>query len=61
MPFPVIPVVVTSGVTALVTYVGVRMFMEDKRATVVPVPAHGLDGAAHEVEGARETFYPDIA
>ena len=56
MPFPVIPVVVTSGVTALVTYVGVRMFMEDKRATV-PVPAHGLDGAAHEVEGARETFY----
>ena len=56
MPFPVVPVVVTSGVTALVTYVGVRMFMEDRRATV-PVAAHGLDETAHEVEGARETFY----
>ena len=56
MPFPVVPVVVTSGVTALVTYVGVRMFMEDRRATV-PVATHGLDGADHEVEGARETFY----
>ena len=56
MPFPVVPVVVTSGVTALVTYVGVRMFMEDRRATV-PVATHDLDGTDHEVEGARETFY----
>ena len=56
MPFPVIPVVVTSGVTALVTYVGVKMFMENQRAIVLVAP-HGLDETAHEVEGARETFY----
>ena len=30
MPFPVIPVVVASGITALVTYVGVRMAMDEK-------------------------------
>ena len=56
MPFPVIPVVVTSGVTALVTYVGVRMFTEDKRTTII-IATHGGDEAAHEAEGARETFY----
>ena len=56
MPFPVIPVVVTGGVTALVTYVGVRMFMENQRA-ICPATPRGLDEIAHEVEGARETFY----
>ena len=61
MPFPVVPVVAASGVTALVTYVGVRMFMENQRMEnqrgIVPITSHGLDGTAHEVEGARETFY----
>ncbi len=56
MPFPVIPVVVTGGVTALVTYVGVRMFMENQRA-ICPATPRGLDEIAHEVEGARETLY----
>ena len=56
MPFPVIPVVVTSGVTALVTYVGVRMFTEDKRTTII-IATHGGGETAHEAEGARETFY----
>ena len=61
MPFPVVPVVAASGVTALVTYVGVRMFMENQRTEnkrgIVHTTCLDLDGTAHEVEGARETFY----
>ena len=56
MPFPVIPVVVASGITALVTYVGVRMAMDEK----CEHPHDGTGDAgktAREDEDARETFY----
>ena len=56
MPFPVVPVVVTSGITALVTYVGVRMFMEDRCAPACATTPD-LDENDREVEDARETFY----
>ena len=56
MPFPVVPVAVSSGITALVTYVGVRMFREDKRTTII-IATHGAGETAHGAEGARKTFY----
>ena len=56
MPFPVIPVVVASGITALVTYVGVRMVMEEK-CEYPHDDTDGLDETVLEVEDARETFY----
>ena len=56
MPFPVIPVVVASGITALVTYVGVRMAMDEKCEH--PHDDTGDAGKiAREDEDARETFY----
>ena len=56
MPFPVIPVVVASGITALVTYVGVRMAMDEQCAC--PHDDTGdLDEAAREDEAGREAFY----
>ena len=56
MPFPVIPVVVASGITALVTYVGVRMAMDEKCEH--PHDDTGDAGkTAREDEDARETFY----
>ena len=56
MPFPVIPVVVASGITALVTYVGVRMVMEEKCEDPHD-DTDDLDETVLEVEDARETFY----
>ena len=56
MPFPVIPVVVASGITALVTYVGVRMAMDEK-CEYPHDDTKDLDETAHEGEDARETFY----
>ena len=56
MPFPVIPVVVASGITALVTYVGVRMAMDEK-CEYPHDDTKDLDEAAREDEDARETFY----
>ena len=56
MPFPVIPVVVASGITALVTYVGVRMAMDEK-CEYPHDDTKDLDETAREGEDARETFY----
>ena len=56
MPFPVIPVVVASGITALVTYVGVRMAMDEKCACPHD-DTKRLDEPAREDEAGRETFY----
>ena len=56
MPFPVIPVVVASGITALVTYVGVRMAMDEK-CEHPHDDTKRLDETAREDEDARETFY----
>ena len=56
MPFPVIPVVVASGITALVTYVGVRMAMDEK-CDHPHDDTKRLDETAREDEDARETFY----
>ena len=56
MPFPVIPVVVASGITALVTYVGVRMTMDEK-CEHPHDDTKRLDETAREDEDARETFY----
>ena len=56
MPFPVIPVVVASGITALVTYVGVRMAMDDQCACPHD-DTKRLDEAAREEEAGREAFY----
>ena len=56
MPFPVIPVVVASGITALVTYVGVRMAM-DEQCDHPHDDTKRLDETAREDEDARETFY----
>ena len=56
MPFPVIPVVVASGITALVTYVGVRMAMDDQCACPHD-DTRDLDEAAREAEAGREAFY----
>ena len=56
MPFPVIPVVVASGITALVTYVGVRMAMDEK-CEHPHDDIKRLDETAREDEDARETFY----
>ena len=56
MPFPVIPVVVASGITALVTYVGVRMAM-DERCEYPHDDTKDLDETVREGEDARETFY----
>ena len=55
MPFPVIPIVVTSSIAALITYVGVRMAMDEKREH----PHDGirdLDETAREGEKAKEIF-----
>ena len=56
MPFPVIPVVVASGITALVTYVGVRMAMDDQ-CECPHDDTKRLDEAAREEEAGREAFY----
>ena len=56
MPFPLIPVVVASGITALVTYVGVRMAMDEK-CEYPHDDTKDLDETAREGEDARETFY----
>ena len=56
MPFPVIPVVVASGITALVTYVGVRMAMDDQ-CECPHDDTKRLDEAAREDEAGREAFY----
>ena len=56
MPFPVIPVVVASGITALVTYVGVRMAMDEK-CEYPHDDTKDLDETAREGKDARETFY----
>ena len=56
MPFPVIPVVVASGITALVTYVGVRMAMDEK-CEYPHDDTKDLDETAREGEDAREMFY----
>ena len=56
MPFPVIPVVVASGITALVTYVGVRMAMDEK-CDHPHDDTKRLDETAREDEDARATFY----
>ena len=56
MPFPVIPVVVASGITALVTYVGVRMAMDDQCACPHD-DTKRLDETAREGEAGREAFY----
>ena len=56
MPFPVIPVVVASGITALVTYVGVRMAMDEK-CEHPHDDTKRLDETAREDEDARATFY----
>ena len=56
MPFPVIPVVVASGITALVTYVGVRMAMDEK-CDHPHDDTKRLDETAREDEDARQTFY----
>ena len=56
MPFPVIPVVVASGITALVTYVGVRMAMDEK-CEHPHDDTKRLDETTREDEDARETFY----
>ena len=56
MPFPVIPVVVASGITALVTYVGVRMAM-DEQCDHPHDDTKRLDETAREDEDARATFY----
>ena len=56
MPFPVIPVVVASGITALITYVGVRMAMDEK-CEYPRDDTKDLDETAREGEDARETFY----
>ena len=56
MPFPVIPVVVASGITALVTYVGVRMAMDDQ-CECPHDDTKRLDETAREDEAGREAFY----
>ena len=56
MPFPVIPVVVASGITALVTYVGVRMAMDDQ-CECPHDDTRDLDETAREEEAGREAFY----
>ena len=56
MPFPVIPVVVASGITALVTYVGVRMAMDDQ-CECPHDDTKRLGETAREDEAGREAFY----
>ena len=56
MAFPVILIVVANGITALVTYVGVRMAMGEK-CEHPHDDAKDLDETAREGEDARETFY----
>ena len=56
MAFPLIPIVVASGIAALVTYLGVRMAKDEKREHSHD-DAKDFDETAHKGEDARDASY----